>query len=145
MSLAAAISAVVASIGFPQVAFGIFIVLGILGGAASFSDFGVSDLTFEEAGLRVHLRSAHCLIPWTSIRVVDPVGPDGYRMLRLGIADLDRLRELVSSTTARKHAESIFGSSGDELLLMPWTAGLDGHALERAIRDGIASVPDRLN
>lgn len=147
MGLAAVISAMVAALGFPQVAFGILLVLGVLACVPVVSVFGVSALTFEEAGLRVHHHAAHCLIPWESIRVVDPLGPEGFQVLRLVIADLDGIRDSVSPDTPRNRrlAQSMLGTSGNEILLMPWTGGLDWQVLDRAIRGGIAGAPDRIN
>jgi hypothetical protein len=68
-------------------------------------------------------------------------------MITLGIADLDRIRDSVlpDSPRSRKRVRDAFSISRDEILLMPWTAGLDGQTLERVIRDRQAGATDRLN
>jgi hypothetical protein len=146
LDLAAVVGAIVAAIGFPQVALGIALALG------GFVTFGFTmfrgpDLTIEPAGLRFHYGAAHFLVPWPAIRVVESFGPDHHQMVRLGIADLDGVRDSVSPDTPRnrKRVRDAFGLSQDEILLMPWTAGIDGQTLERAIREGQAGTADRLN
>jgi hypothetical protein len=149
VTIVATVATIVAAIGFPQVAFGILLV-ALLGafGAASFA--ATSGLTFEEAGLRIHLGRAHCLVPWTSIRAIEPIGPDNFQMIQLGIDGIDRVLDSISPPTPRnrKRAEGVFGGAAaarGEILLETWTAGLDGQTLARAIREGMDGRPDPAN
>ena len=145
IDLAGVIGAIVAAFGFPQAALGIVLVLATIMGAAQL--MFTMDLTIDKAGLRFHFGAAEILVPWPSIRSVRSIGEDNFQLIRLGVADLDRLRDTVSPDTPRnrKRIRSAFALSGDEILLMPWTAGLDGQTLERAIREGQAGTADRLN
>lgn len=145
LDVAGLIGAIVAAVGFPQAALGVVIVLATLMGAGQ--AMFTMDLTIENGGLRFHFGAAHILVPWPSIRTVRSLGEDNFQLIRLGVADLDRLRDTVSPDTPRnrKRMRNAFSISGDEILLMPWTAGLDGQTLERAIREGQAGTADRLN
>jgi hypothetical protein len=149
VAMVAMVATIVAVLGFPQVALGILLV-GLLGGFGAVSFGATSGLTFEEAGLRVHLGQAHCLVPWTSIRAIEPIGSDNFQMIQLGIDGIDRVLDSVSPPTPRnrKRAEGVFGGAAaarGEILLEPWTAGLDGQTLARAIREGMAGRPDPAN
>jgi hypothetical protein len=146
LDLVAIIGAIVAAIGFPQAGIGILLVLGGFL-AAGYTMFRGPDLTIEKAGLRFHFGAAHFLVPWPSIRVVEMIGPDHNQIVRLGIADLERIRNSVSPDTprSRKRMRNIGGISRDEIMLMPWTAGVDGQTLERVIREGQAGTADLPN
>ena len=147
--LFAMLGTLVAALGFPGVAVGILLVVGglLVFGAVGygFSISGVRALTFQDDGLRFHLRGAECLVPWRAIGEADCVGPDHYGTVRLTIVDVDGVLRAVSPDTARARARarSTFGQG--MTLLEPWVAGLDGRTLARAITDGRDGVRDPVN
>ena len=108
-------------------------------------------LTFDERGLWTHFHGVSLLVPWNVITHVQAEGPDYFKMLMLHISDRDPVLASVQPATdrGRKRAEmALTGKrAGATLMLMPWTAGLDGVALERAIAKGRAgtAVPSGLN
>jgi hypothetical protein len=148
ISVAAVIAAMVA-VGFPQVAVGLLAVVGIGFVVTEFAAFGVKAVMFDSEGVRLYVGAAHCLVPWRSIRTVDTLGPDHFQLVSLGVDDLDGVRASVSPDTARsrKRVQSSLGPLGarSDVMLSPWTAGLDSQTLLRAIRDGIAGAPEKLN
>jgi hypothetical protein len=147
---AAMLGALVAGIGFPQVGVGILLMLG---GMISLMPLAPDEprrgLTFHDLGLRLHLRSGECHLPWSLITGLEVIGPDHCQMVRVSILEIDPVIESVSPNTPgnRRRARVAFGGSGDqaELLMFPWTAGLDGQTLERAIREAMTGRPDRMN
>ena len=140
---------VAASFGFPGIAVGILLVVGgllVIGGITTGrSTTDVRALTFEESGLRFHLRAAECLVPWRAIGAVECIGPDHFTMVRVEIADLDELLRSVSpgGQRAMEGARAMFGQG--YTLLDPWTAGLDGQMLSRSIDEGKQGVGERVN
>ena len=151
LGLIAALGAIVAGLGFPGVGVGVLLALGLIVG------FGFlipgeprGGLTFEDDGMRLHIGAVHCLVPWSSISDIEAIGPEGFVMLRMAIADPQGVVDSVSPDTPRNRERfrrlvQGIGSSHGVMLLHPWTAGLDGQTLERAIREGIAGRPDPAN
>lgn len=151
LGLIGALGAIVAAIGFPGVGVGILLSLGLLVGFGFLiPDEPRGGLTFEDDGMRLHIGEAHCLVPWSSISNIETIGPEGFVMLRMAIADPQGVVNSVSPDTPknRERFRSLvqgIGASQGDMLLHPWTAGLDGQTLERAIREGIAGRPDPAN
>jgi hypothetical protein len=146
VGMIAVLGTIVAALGFPQVAIGISLGLGaMLCFSATAPLAGIGGLTFEESGLRIHLRSANCLVPWASIKVVDPIGPDHFQMVNIGIDGVDRVCDSVSPDTPRnrRRVEMILGRG--EILFEVWPAGIEGQTLARAIRDSIDGHLERAN
>ena len=147
--ICAILGTVVASFGFPGIAVGILLVvmgLVVVGGITTgFSIAGVRALTFEESGLRFHLRGAECLAPWSAIGPVQCIGPDHFTMVRVEIIDLAEMLRSVSPGVPRalERARAAFGQG--YVLLEPWTAGLEGQTLARAIDEGKRGVGEPVN
>jgi hypothetical protein len=141
---------VAAALGFSGVGVGILLVAVAAIVFGRVTAFGTSGFTFESAGLRVHLGAASCLVPWGSIREVETMGPDQFVALRMVIDDVDEVCEGVapSSPRNRKRAQMLLSgrTSRGEVLFMPWTGGIEGQTLARAIREGMGGGrPDRTN
>jgi len=149
LGLAAVLGTVVAALGFPGIAVGVLLVLGgflvVAGVAGNFSITGIQALTFEEGGVRFHLRAWAYFVPWTAIGDIRCIGPDHFEMVQVAIADLDAAGVAVSPDTpeSREAARSRF--SQGHVLFEPWTAGLDGGTLARAFADGKAGTPSEVN
>jgi hypothetical protein len=150
LSAAGLLAALPAWAGWGSVSAGVLLTVSVIGGATMFSDTLMSpvELTFEEAGLRMHLGATSFQVPWPMITRVEAVGPEGYRCVTLHVAD----REAVVASTApptasaRARVERLLSSrkrAGVSLLMMPWTAGLDGLVLERAIQAERPQEPRR--
>jgi hypothetical protein len=151
VALLAPLGAVLAAFGFPGVGVGIMLVPC---GFSVFSDFfpfmNAGGLVFEETGLRLSVARAEYLVPWTSITRVEVSGPESFQMVELDFEALDRVVASVTPDTPRnrKRARELLdrpGEAGGHLLLGPWSGGLDGQTLERAIRDAMAGRPDQAN
>jgi hypothetical protein len=140
---------VVAALGFPGIAVGVLIVIAGMLAISMLPGFGVMDirgLTFEETGLRFHIGASSCLVPWTSISEVEPIGPDHYQMVRLVLGrDWGSALETVSPDTPRTRAR--FQGTFDQayVLLDHWAAGLDGQTLARAIAEAKAGEAEQTN
>jgi hypothetical protein len=147
--LFAILGTVVASFGFPGIAVGVLIVVGgllLLGGVTTVASIGgVRALTFEDSGVRFHLRGVECLAPWSAIGAVQCLGPDHFTMVRVEIVDLDDVLRRVLPDTPRavERARTAFGQG--YTLLEPWTAGLDGQVLARVLNEGKSGVGERVN
>jgi len=146
------LGAVSAAVGFPEVGLGIALaVVGMFAFASASMSFLTSpDLMFENGGLRLCLRSTQCLVPWSSIKNVEAIGPLGFQVVRLKIAEPDRIVASVvpDSPRHRTRVQRLLGTAGaseSEVLLDRWTAGLDGESLVGAIRDGMARRPAQVN
>lgn len=108
------VAAVPAAFGLSAVSVGVFLTFAALafGMPLLSGDETPRALSFEDEGLRVLYRKRSGLITWESIRQVRQVGPDSFSAVMLEIADRN------------------------ELMLMPWTGGLDGAVLAHAIEQG---------
>jgi hypothetical protein len=82
---------------------------------------------------------------WSAIGAVECIGPDHFTMVRVEIVGLDGVLRNVSPDTPRalERARAAFGQG--YTLLEPWTAGLEGQALARAITEGKSGVGERVN
>lgn len=150
VGLSAALGTVTAAVGFPGVGVGMALALGGILTFPAVSGFGATALTFEDTGLRVHIGSTQCLVPWTSISDTEAIGPDGFQLIYLSITDPDRIVASVVPDTPRnrKRVQRLFGQAGalqGSLMLDHWAAGLDGRSLLRAIREGMNGSPDQAN
>jgi hypothetical protein len=145
------LAALPAAAGLSSVSVGVLLTLSVVGLGTMFGDTLMSpgDLTFEDAGLRMHLGAVSFQVPWELISRVEPVGPDQYRVVQLHISDR---AALVASTdpatgSARAKIERRLAAArkgtGVSILTMPWTAGLDGVVLQRAIEAGRRREPQR--
>lgn len=147
--LCAILGTVVASFGFPGIAVGVLLVLVglvVVGGITTgFSIAGVRALTFEESGLRFYPRGAECLAPWSAIGAVQCIGPDHFTMVRVDIIDLDEMLRSASPTTRRALARARAAFGQGYVLLQPWTAGIEGQTLARAIDEGRRGVGEPVN
>jgi hypothetical protein len=146
------LGAIAAALGFPSVGAGITLALVLLlSGVTSFGSVGVDgDLTLEEEGLRIHMRSASCLVPWSSMSNVEAVGPDHFLSFTVVVADVDRVVASVVPASApnRARAIALFGGTQvgrGQLYFLAWTAGVDGKVLLTAIQEHIARRPNRAN
>jgi hypothetical protein len=100
-------------------------------------------IVLEQDGLRMAVSRTTFLVPWTTVERIEPVGPDHFVALNVILKDSDLVLESVqpNDPKARDRIRTLIqGSprSGVGLLLMPWTAGLDGRTLERGIREGMS-------
>jgi hypothetical protein len=152
VGIGAAFGTIAAAIGFPGVGLGIALVPAGFGLFGVFSSpFGPSSLTFDDAGLRLYIWSAQCLVPWTSIIEIQSDGPEGFVLIRLSIVDPDRVVNSVVPDTSRnrKRVDRLLmhrvGSSRAEIWLERGTGGLDGATLLRAIREAMAGRPPQMN
>jgi len=149
LGLAAVLGTVVAALGFPGIAVGVLLVLGgflvVAGmGVASLMS-GVRALTFEDGGVRFHARAWVCFVPWAAIGEIQRIGPDHFEIVRVAIADLDGAGVAVSPDTPRSREAARSTFSQGNIVLDPWTAGLDGRTLARAIAEGKAGVSGEVN
>ena len=137
--------------GFPSAGAGVLIAAGALGGAtfALVGTYNPQALTFEDDGLRVHLRTTTFLVPWGAVLGVARDGRnDG--LVRLRFAGTEAVLGSVAPATdrARSHAFVAIGGRGEpthELTFDAWTAGLDPAALARALAVASAREPSRVN
>jgi hypothetical protein len=143
-------AALPASVGLTSVSVGVLLTVSAISIATTFSKTLMSpaDLTFEEAGLRMHLGTVSFLVPWKAIARVEAVGPDHHRVVNLHIADRAALvaSTVPATAAARQGVEAVLSTrkgAGVSLLMMPWTAGLDGVVLERAIEAERQPEPQR--
>jgi hypothetical protein len=148
--LAAPLAALAALIGFPSTGLGVLITAGALMfvGYLSIGGFVPRALTFEEGGLRVHMRTAAFVIPWDAVVDVGRSGPN--QLVRLRFAGAQAVLGSVAPSTerARGRAWIAIGGRGDptnEMTFDSWTAGLDAAALARALTAASAREPSRAN
>ena len=150
LGAAAALGAVPAALAFPGVGVGIcstlvaFVASGMYFGGRAFA----VGLTFEKPGLRVHLRGAQFLMPWSAIAGVNRQGPDLHQSITLRLFPGANVVGLLEPPTARarERLDLVLGYGNDKRLwLPPWTAGLDGATLARALREGLKARQERLN
>ncbi len=150
LGAAAALGAVPAALAFPGVGVGISSTLVAF--IASWTFFEAKayavGLTFEKPGLRVHLRGAQFLLPWSAIAGVNRYGPDLHQIITLRLFPGANVVGSLEPDTARARArlDLILGFGDDKRLwLPPWSAGLDGATLARALRAGLEARKERLN
>lgn len=149
--LATPLAALAGVAGFTSVGVGVLITAGTLLVAIS-ALTGIVDaraLTFEDGGLRVHLRGATFLISWDAIVDVTRDGHEG-RLVRLRFAGTQAVLGSVVPATdrARARARLVIGGWGEptnEVTFASWTAGLDASALARAFAAASAGAPSRAN
>jgi hypothetical protein len=150
--LGALLAAVAAATGFPSVGVGVLFIFVVGGGFIPFAEFGVARraLMFESEGLRVFVLGGSFRVPWTAISHVDAIGPDHTQILHLHLTETSgilgshepddpRLRARVDSYLHKRRG------GGAELMLMPWTGGLDGPTLARTIHAARRGNGDRAN
>jgi hypothetical protein len=144
------LAALPAAAGLGAVSVGVLLTLLVMVGLPGLSDALMSpvDLTFEDAGLRMHKGAVSFQVPWELISHVEAVGPEHYRALNLHIADRSAVvaSTVPATTSSRARVERILSDrkgSGASLLMMTWTAGVDGLVLERAIEAGRRREPQR--
>ena len=139
LAIGALLATLPAALGFPGLSIGVFLPLAVIGlGSELFSDMLTPPgLTFQEPGLRVHCRRFTILLPWNDIARIDTVGPDHFTALMVRLTDRARITASVEPATpsARRGADLAIQKegSGASLMLMPWTAGVDGMALMQAL------------
>jgi hypothetical protein len=140
-----------AAVGLPSVGVGMLLVAVAAGGLATFFPFMVGgDLALEESGLRLTIGRSQCLVPWGAITGVEAIGPDHFQMVQLDFEGLDEVVASVAPGTAknRKRAHDALrgaGTAGGQVTLFPWSGGVDGRTLERAIREGMAGRREEAN
>jgi hypothetical protein len=146
------VGTVVAALGFPGVGVGCLLTLVGFLGIPSFMDFGMSPrgLTFEPDGLRLHIRGGSFVVPWTTIARVEGIGPEHFQMTTIHLRDTNTLIGSATPNTARVRArvETFVRTAQTpdrKLLFAPWTAGMDGATLVRAIGAAIGGKLGQVN
>jgi hypothetical protein len=121
----------------------------VVAGSALIGNYNAQALTFEDAGLRVHLRTATFLIPWGAVLGVARAGRnDGLVRLRFAGTQAVLGSVLPATDRARSGALVAIGGRGEpihEVTFDSWTAGLDTSALSRALTVASAREPSRAN
>jgi hypothetical protein len=137
--------------GFTTVGVGVVLtaVALSLAGYALAGTFDARALTFEDGSLRVHMRTATFSIPWAAVVDVTRSGSGG-RLVRLRFAGRQAVLGSVTPATdrARSRAWLMIGGQREptnEVTFAPWTAGLDGAALARALTAASTRGPSRAN
>jgi hypothetical protein len=132
--------AIAAAVGFPTLGLGVLLISCIVAAIGAGLMFARSPraLTFEAAGLRLHVRGGTCVVPWTTIAGIGRAGPDHMQIVELRLRDTDfviaatepkedgvrsRIRSLVREGNGTRR----------KLILMPWTGGLDGLTIARTV------------
>jgi hypothetical protein len=149
---AATLGAVAAAAGFASVGVGVLLTVTLIQLGVEFTSSGLSpgSLMFERDGLRVWVRGATFLVRWDAITSVDRAGSEGHRLTCLRIVDVDTVVRSVEPDTPRTRRRVWFTVADAEqptgkLLLTPWTAGLDGPLLARAISAEVAEQREQVN
>jgi hypothetical protein len=152
IEIGGALAAVVATLGFVGVADGLFLTFALLGLCVPFFKIGMQPrwIVLEPAGMRMAVARATFLVPWTTVRRFEQIGPDHFLGLNIILEDSESVLESVrpDDPKARERIKTLLQSSpasGAGLLLMPWAAGLEGHALERGIREGMSGKAPGMN
>jgi hypothetical protein len=140
VSVAATLGAVPAALGYPSTGVGVLTVLvgfplAVVGAAGTYD---TTTLAFEEEGLRIGTRGAALFVPWRAITGVEREGREGHRLVCVHLAGAaDIIQSVVPATPrARMRATIIVGpETGNvgKMTLLPWTAGLEGTVLARAL------------
>jgi len=148
------LAAAAAALGFAGVGIGILLTMCLLPAfmaVTSLISVSAEDLTFEDDGLRVHLRRrSSFLIRWSAIAAVDREGPSERALTHLELLETASAVASVHPDTARNRRDVAIATwdgnqPGGKLTLVGWTAGLDAPVLARAIREAIGIAPDRPN
>jgi hypothetical protein len=135
----AAGGAIAAAVSLPRVGIGVLLIFCVVAAVGSrlMSQMSLRALTFEAAGLRLHVRGGSCVVPWKTIAGVGRAGPDHMQIVELRLTDTDfvmaaeprddrvqsRIRSLVRESEGARR----------KLILMPWTGGLDGLTIARTV------------
>jgi hypothetical protein len=148
----AVLGAVAAILGFPSFGLGALLTFAALAAWVPFAEFGMSPrgLTFEPGGLRIHIRGATFLVPWPTITKVERIGPDHSQMIRLHLKDSIGVIRAAQpdDPRARARVETFIGEGSGpdgQLILTPWTAGLDGPTLARTIGAAMVGEMGKVN
>jgi hypothetical protein len=138
LATGAVIAAVPAALGFPRVGAGVLAIFAIVAVGVPFAVPSPRALTFEPRGLRCHVRGGSVVVSWSAITKVDYAGPDHAQVILLHVADADA----VIASHEPQHPALLpriqacigrdAGGTG-QVMLMPWTGGLDGPSLRRAL------------
>jgi hypothetical protein len=141
----ATIAAVVALFGRPDVGLGILLTVLVVFGAIHYvaEGFSAQSLAFEDRGLRVHVRGASFLIPWSGISRLDRQGPETHRLTYLHIVDPKNVIGSVNPDTPQSRKRAMYvtygdGPPGGKLMLAPWIGGIDDTVLARAINAALS-------
>ena len=152
IEIGGALAAVVGTFGFVGVANGLFLTFALIGLSMPLFKIGLQPrwIVLEPNGIRMAVSRATFLIPWTAVGRIEPVGPDHFVALNVILKGSQSLLESVrpDDSKTRERIKTLIQSSsrGDAgLLLMPWTAGLDGRTLERGIREGMSGKVAGMN
>jgi hypothetical protein len=147
----AVLGAVAAIVGFPGIGVGALLTFAALSCWLPFANFGMTarGLTFEEGGLRVHLRGASFVVPWTSIKAVERLGPEHFSMVRLRLRETQAIVESATPNVPKVRASvELFvreARSEGQVMFIPWTAGVSGAVLARTIEAGIGGTTGKVN
>jgi hypothetical protein len=143
LELGGVLAALLALVGCPGIGAGVMVTFVGIALLMPFVQLGMSPraLTFEADGLRVHARRATFVIPWASITGVETVGPDHMQFTTLRLADAGAIVATATPGTPRVRARvsTLLHDAmprGASLMLMHWTAGLDGRSLARTLELG---------
>ena len=135
----------IAAFGFITIPVGIYLVVVALTVFGHLTDLsGLRALSFERDGLRLHCGANRCLVPWTSIGAVELVGPETFQTVRMAVVDLAPIVASVSPDTDRNRERARQTFATGLVSFEPWTAGLDGQTLARAIKAGATHARQRL-
>ena len=141
-AVGAALGMGAALVGFPWVGVGIVLPLGALGILMAGPFAGARALTFEPAGLRVHLRRGHCLVPWNAIVNVSATAaaPSRVAFVNIEVADSRAIYASLAPDTEKTRSAlwvllALGKPAGRTFWFGEWTAGLDSETLARAIRE----------
>ena len=138
----AALGFIPAALGVPGVGLGIVLTLAILQGGMAFIDWNLfhHGLTFEPDGLRVHIRGGTFVVAWTEISRVECKWQASHGMTWVHVTSTQSVVATTSPDTPKLRRRALFSLyDGDtpsgKLTLGPWTAGIDGAVLARALTD----------
>jgi hypothetical protein len=144
-----AFGAIATALGFLGVGVGILAIFVGLTALLVFSGFEASPraLTFEADRLRLHIRRASLVVPWTAITGLERFGPDHASKLRLRFDAADVVVDLPDPKDVRARAslEALArGKDGaaPEITLDAWIAGLDAPTIARTIESAMARDAD---
>jgi hypothetical protein len=139
VAMGALLGAIPAAFGFDGVGLGVTLTMAGLGFATRVLMFVVmdQDLTFEPEGLRIHIRRASILIPWTSVLGIARSGSESAPRYAVRIRGLEEA--LASVRPAKPEIRSwvkqmVFDSGGRLWLPTSSRGGFDARALAFAIQ-----------
>jgi hypothetical protein len=149
LAFAGLLAALPAAVGLSSVSVGVLLAMAAVGGTGLFGGKLLApDLTLEDDGLRIHVGAVSCQVGWDLITRVEAIGPDHFTGLQLFLSDRAAVVASTAPATpaARAEIEGLLSTrrgDGASLYMFPWTAGLDGVVLERAIQSGRRREPQR--